>query len=37
MVLVIIGILLPLQIDNWSQARADKKSESYFLKQYREN
>jgi len=33
MVLVIIGILLALQIDNWSQARADIKSESYFLKQ----
>jgi hypothetical protein len=33
MVLVIIGILLALQIDNWSQSRADKKSENYFLKQ----
>ncbi len=33
--LVIVGILLALQIDNWSQVRADKKSESYFLNQIR--
>lgn len=31
--LVIVGILLALQIDNWSQVRADKKSENYFLNQ----
>lgn len=33
--LVIAGILLALQIDNWSQVRADRKSESYFLNQIR--
>lgn len=33
--LVIVGILLALQIDNWSQARTDTKSESYFLNQIR--
>jgi hypothetical protein len=33
--LVIVGILLALQIDTWSQARADNKSESYFLEQIR--
>ena len=35
MVLVIIGILLALQIDNWSKAKADSKSENYFLNQIR--
>ena len=31
--LVIVGILLALQIDAWSQERADRKSENYFLNQ----
>jgi len=34
-VLVVVGILFALQIDNWSQSRKDRNSEAYYLNQIR--